>query len=53
MYGCTKKRIPYANVLSISSKYIADEKHKWGLAPMHFQEEYYKEAVNWLYDFLE
>lgn len=53
MYGCTKKRIPYANVLSISSKYIADEKHKWGLAPMHFQEEYYKEAMNWLYDSLE
>lgn len=53
MYVCLKQAIPYANVLSISSKYIADEKHKWGLAPMHFQEEYYKEAINWLYDSLE
>ena len=53
MYVCLKQAIPYANVLSISSEYVADEKHKWGLAPMHFQEEYYKEAMNWLYDFLE
>ncbi len=53
MYACLKQAIPYASVLSISSEYIADEKHKWGLAPMHFQEEYYKRAMAWLYDFLE
>lgn len=53
MYMCVKKRLPYANVISISSKYVADEKHKWGLAPMHFQEEYYIEAMNCLYNFFE
>lgn len=51
MYMCVKRKLPYAKLISISSKYVADEKNKWGLAPMHFQEKYYSEAMNMLYDF--
>lgn len=51
MYGHLKQKMPDAHIISISKEYVADEKHKWGLMPMHFQEEYYREAVNQLYNY--
>lgn len=32
-------------VINLSSKYLASETHKWGLAAMHYQEDYYREAA--------
>lgn len=49
MYVCLKTELPKAYILNISDKYAANENHKWGLAPMHFQEEYYKNAVGLIY----
>lgn len=41
LYKCLKKNLPEAHCISISNQFIADQNHKWGLAPMHFQPEYY------------
>ena len=32
-------------VIDLRSKYLASETHKWGLAAMHYQEDYYREAA--------
>lgn len=53
MYFCLKQALPHAYVISNSKKYVADIEHKWGLAPMHFQEEYYIETMKCLYNFFE
>lgn len=37
MNGCIR--------IDISPGYLADEKHKWGLAPIHFQKEYYERVL--------
>lgn len=49
MYFCLKTELPQAYILNISDKYAAKKNHKWGLAPMHFQEEYYKNAAGLIY----
>lgn len=45
MYDFTEKYVKRLKVIDISDKYSADENHKWGLAPMHYQQEYYYEAA--------
>lgn len=52
MYKCLKRDMPRAQVISVSNRFIADENHKWGLAPMHFQEEYYGEVMRELYQLI-
>ncbi len=37
-------------VIDICDDYYADEKHKWGLAPMHYCEEYYKKVLQIMYE---
>lgn len=32
--------------IDLCDKYHADQSHKWGLAPMHYQENYYVEAAD-------
>lgn len=50
MYNRLKQKIPEAAVIDICDNYCADIKHKWGLAPMHYQSSYYehvlKEIIN-------
>lgn len=41
MYDYFQKFLPNAFVLDECKNYYADEKHKWGLAPMHYEEKYY------------
>ncbi len=45
MYDCIEEYVKNINVINISSDYCADENNKWGLAPMHYQKEYYQEVL--------
>lgn len=49
MYARMESRMTDAMVVDISSGYYADENHKWGLAPKHYQKEYYIAALNEIY----
>lgn len=48
MYDYTEYYLQKAKIIDISEKYKADENHKWGLATMHYQKEYYYEAAELL-----
>lgn len=41
MYNYLERNIKDARVISICDSFCADEKHKWGLAPMHYEKAYY------------
>ena len=41
MYDYFQKFLPKAFFIDECKNYYADENHKWGLAPMHYQKEYY------------
>ena len=45
LYQKLKEWIPHAYNIALSDKYFADEKHKWGLAPMHFEIHYYEKVI--------
>lgn len=46
MYNYLEAYMPKAKVIDICDKYYADENHKWGLSPMHYEKEYYKEIFS-------
>ncbi len=48
MYDYLCKKLTKAKVIDICDGYVADSGHKWGLAPMHYQEEYYIKALKCL-----
>lgn len=41
MYDYLESCLPHAPVIDFSDVYYADQNHKWGLSPMHYQTEYY------------
>lgn len=41
MYDYLESCLPHASVIDFSGIYYADQNHKWGLSPMHYQREYY------------
>jgi len=45
IYRKFEEFIPNAYIINCSKNYIADENHKWGLSPMHFQKEYYEKVL--------
>lgn len=45
MYNELEKKLTKPHVIDISDLYYADEKNKWGLATMHYQEEYYLDVA--------
>lgn len=49
MYGYIEKYIPEAIVIDVCNEFCADENHKWGLAPKHYQQEYYVTVLNEIY----
>lgn len=53
MYDYVEAYIKNIKVIDISSKYLACENHKWGLAPMHYQQQYYKEAAEILTKYMK
>ncbi|MCE5219850.1 MAG: DUF6270 domain-containing protein [Clostridium sp.] len=44
MYDYLEANIPNSMVIDICDSFCADENHKWGLAPMHYEQEYYVKA---------
>ena len=48
MYDYMEHLLKECFVIDISRNFIADEGHKWGLEPFHFQEEYYKRVLECL-----
>lgn len=47
MYIWLKAELPKAaGSIDVTSQYMADESHKWGLSTMHFQPEYYRAVVD-------
>jgi hypothetical protein len=43
-YVYLKYKLPNSNVIDIHSKFISSEDHIWGLSPIHYEEQYYKEV---------
>ena len=41
MYSRIEKNLPGINIIDEMEGTVASEKHKWGLAPMHYEEDYY------------
>ena len=46
MYDQIETMIPDLHVINEISGTVADASHKWGLAPMHYEESYYQRVVN-------
>ena len=45
MYEYLSIKMAGCMCIDISSGFLADEKHVWGLSPIHFQEEYYERVL--------
>ena len=45
MYDYLYQKMSGCVYIDISSGYLADEKHVWGLSPIHFQREYYERVL--------
>lgn len=53
MYDLLAKYLPDAKRIDIRKKYVAAENHRWGLATIHYEEDYYKEAYQLLLNCIE
>lgn len=49
MYKKIYEYMPNVNRINMSKDFLADETHKWGLQPMHFQREYYETVLEEIY----
>ena len=45
MYDYLEGRFSNCSVMDFCDEYCAEEGHVWGLAPMHYQKEYYERAL--------
>lgn len=47
MYETLRQYLPNAHVINLFDKknFLINEKHLWGLTPMHFEDDYYLEAL--------
>ncbi|WP_269477113.1 DUF6270 domain-containing protein [Hominibacterium faecale] len=54
MYKMLYDYIPGANVMNLFNEreFLINEKHLWGLTPMHYEDDYYYEALNRLNEIL-
>lgn len=50
MYDYFESKVEDCIILECKEEYYADERHKWGLMPMHYEENYYKDVYQKLYD---
>ena len=44
MYDYIADKLVGCKIIDLCDNFYADENHKWGLAPMHYQKEYYTES---------
>ena len=52
MYKFLEKKFKNCFVMDFCNEYCADENHIWGLAPMHYQKEYYEKAFSELLNYV-
>ena len=52
LYKTIVDTLPGIQRIAISENFQADAGHKWGLAPMHFQKQYYEAVMKQLYALL-
>lgn len=52
IYDFLEKKMHCGLVIDICQDFHASENHKWGLAPMHYCEEYYREVLRILEEYL-
>lgn len=45
LYDLAESNLPGCFTIDISQEFNADEGQKWGLAPMHYEEDYYKKLM--------
>lgn len=45
MYKKLNEYLPNAYVIDASGKYYVNEMHRWGLTPMHYEDEYYENLL--------
>lgn len=45
LYDELESELPNAQKLQLRNRYHADEAHKWGLSPMHYEKKYYEDAL--------
>ncbi len=50
MYSYVESKLENCICLECTEPYFADEKHKWGLSHMHYEEKYYISVFNSLYN---
>ncbi|MCI1930358.1 MAG: DUF6270 domain-containing protein [Clostridia bacterium] len=46
MYDFLRENINGIKILDFCKDFYADENHKWGLAPMHYEEDYYRKMIS-------
>lgn len=51
IYSRIQSYLPGVYVIRESDGMVADENHKWGLAPMHYEQEYYVRVLNKIYQY--
>lgn len=52
IYNLLEKNLRCGLVVDVCKDYYADENHKWGLAPMHYCNEYYRVVLRKIEDYL-
>ncbi len=50
MYTYTEKKLQNCIVACVKQDFYAAQNHKWGLAPMHYSEDYYIAILNDIYE---
>lgn len=45
MYDYLEGKFENCSVIDFCEEYCADEEHRWGLAPMHYEKDYYERAL--------
>lgn len=45
MYKKLSEYLPDSYIIDASEKYYISEMHRWGLTPMHYEDEYYEDLL--------
>ncbi len=53
MYDYLIYKLPNCKVIDLCDSFTADETNKWGLAPMHYESDYYTEVIRELYKLIK
>ncbi len=48
-YNYLIEKLPKAKVIDLTRDFLAYENHRWGLAPYHYEDDYYKKVLKEIY----